>query len=162
MAHVNPAAAGRVAGRFLCAGGIIGAIDADLADVGEELVARQSAGFDGAAQEVLIEIVTRRVVGGEVCHDYGVRPGRRLEFGVECTVFAGTFFIPVEELHSLAVEKEFELLAGDLAEGAGVAHVAFADGSDLDGVLTIGGELMLYDHAAAGAEGRSEEHTSEL
>src|SRR5580700_6302802 len=101
----------------------------------EELVAWQSTGFDGAAQEMLIEIVAGSVVGGEERNHHGVGSGGSLEFDVERTVFAGALFIPVEKLHSLAVEEEFELLAVDFAEGIGVAHVPFADGSDLNGIL---------------------------
>src|ERR1035438_8831943 len=118
----------------------------------EEFVTGESAGFDGTAQEVLIEVVTRGVVGGE--EGYHDRVGSRggLEFDVERAVFANPILVPVEQLDSLTVEKEFELLAGDLTEGAGVAHVAFADGGDLDGIVAIGGELMLHDHAAAGGQ----------
>ncbi len=121
----------------------------------EEFVTGEPAGFDGAAQEVLIEVITRRIVGGKKSHHDRVRAGSSLEFDVERAVFADPILVPIEQLDSLAVEQEFQFLAGDLAERVGVAHVAFADGSDLYGVLAIGGELMLHDHAAAGTEGHA-------
>ena len=50
-----------------------------LPTCGKNLIAGQAAGLDGAAQEVLIEIVARRVVGGEERHDHRMQAGRRRE-----------------------------------------------------------------------------------
>ena len=49
--------------------------DRHLADVREELVSGQAAGFDGAAQEVLVQIVPGDLGGREERDDHGVAPG---------------------------------------------------------------------------------------
>ena len=60
--------------------------------------------------------------------------------------------IPVEPVHQLAVHRDLELLAGDFAEGAAAAHVALVDREHLEDVVRVGRELVLDEHAAAGAE----------
>ena len=115
-----------------------------------------------------IQIVARRVVGGQERHHHGVQSGRGLERNLKVPsqrrrvlragrsgTAAVPLGVPIEQLHALAVEQEFQLLAADFAERIGVAHVALADGRDLDGVVAVGGKLMLHDHSAASAEGHA-------
>ena len=85
-------------------------VDAELADVREEVVTGQAAGFDGAAQEVLIQIVARRVVGGQERHDHGMQAGLRVELKIKRPVRTLALGIPVEQLQALAIEQEFQLL----------------------------------------------------
>src|SRR5579875_4018450 len=99
MADKDLAAGGSI-GR---AGRIVGAIDADLADVGEELEAGETAGFDGIAEEVLIEIVARGVISGDESDDNPVGAGGCVELEIESAVFAEPLFIPIEHLQPLAI-----------------------------------------------------------
>ena len=119
----------------------------------EELEAGQAAGLDGAAQEVLIEVVARRVVGGEERDDHGVQAGCGLELDVEGAVFARR--APVSQSNSFSrspSSRNSIFSPGISPNGLVFAHVALADGRDLDGVFAIGGKLMLHDHAAASPE----------
>ena len=153
LAHENPAAGGGVAGSL----GLIGAVDHELADVREEAVSGKPAGFDGAAQEVLVQVIPRRVIGRQEGDHHGVAPRLGREFEIERAVAAPSLaiLIPVEQVQPLAVHQYFQLLARDFAERVGVPHVALADGGDLHVVLAVGRELVLHDHPAAGAEGHA-------
>ena len=61
----------------------------------------------------------------------------------------GDFLVPIEQLHALAIDGDFELLALDAAEdGLEVTGDAF----DLEGIFAVGGELILDQDAAASSE----------
>ena len=57
-------------------------------------------------------------------------------------------FVPIEQAQPLAVQKHFELLAPDVAEGLGPAHVTPVDRGHFDLVLAVGGKLMSNQDAA--------------
>ena len=67
-----------------------------------------------------------------------MRPGADRNAHIEGAA-ARDFAIPVEQLDSLAVDQDFELLATNLTECGGAAHVAFVDWHDFQCVLTVAG-----------------------
>ena len=129
----------------------------DLAHVREEPESRQAAGFDGAAQEVLIQIVARRELRREERHHHRVRTRLHLNMNIGRAAGApprrGRHPYPNRTAcDSLAVDQQFELLAANFAESAVVVHHALVDGENLEHVIAVGRELVLRDQAAAGAE----------
>ena len=74
---------------------------------------------------------------------------------IERAIAAFAIRIPIEQVLTFAIHQQFQFLAGDFSERIRVAHVAFADGRDLERVFAIGWKLMLGDNSAARAEGHA-------
>src|SRR5690242_6939231 len=144
------------AGRIARAGGLERAQDFELAYVRIKLETGKPARFDGAAQEMLIQIASGRQLRREERDANGVQTRLHLEMDVRCSgmhgLAASEILVPIVDVYALAIDQELELFARDLAKRHVVVHEALVDGKDLENVVAIGGELMPRDNAAAGSE----------
>ena len=150
-AHKDPAAAGRVVGALR----IVRSINPDFAHVGEERKARETARLEGGSQEVSVQVVARRVIRGQESDADIVQPCFQRDARVRAAMHRRAtpkLFVPIEQVHPLAVHEDFELFARDLTEGPVVVHVAQVHREDLEDVLAIGGELVSDEETAAGPE----------
>ena len=110
------AAAGRV-GRALR---IVRTLDRDLSDVRIEDEARNRARRVHRPLERPVQLGARQVVGREEGHADGVQARLDRMRGVQLAVARRVrdLLVPVEQLHALAVDRDFELLARDLPSTA--------------------------------------------
>ena len=104
-----------------------------------------------------IQIAAGRQVGGEERHHYRVQAGLHLEMHVRGAAVhrraAADFPIPIVQLHPLAIDQQFQLLAADFAEGAVVVHQALIDGINLEHVVAVGRELIVANKPPRVAKG---------
>ena len=147
MAHENFLTAGRAAG----AARIIWAFNPDLADVRVEQKSGNRAGGVHGPLERLIQFAARHIVGGKKRHADGVqaRFHRDAFGGAAHAGGGGNFFIPIEQLHPLTIDRDFEFLALHAAQNClEVTGNAF----HLERILAVGRELIFNQDAAARPE----------
>ena len=127
---------------------LVGAFKKDLPDMRVKLESRYTSGRIHRSGELFVHLGGRQVVGRDEGHANLVEARRDRDWGTETTVSlgAGDFLIPVEYIHPHAIDCDFELLTGNIAENA--REVA---GHSFNGkhVVTIRRKLMLDQHAAA-------------
>ena len=121
----------------------------------EETKARQATSFQCAAQKVSVEVVAGSVVGGQKshCHRVASCGYRRQHFKV--TVATLLCIVPVKFLHQLIVHQNLQLLSGNFAKGIVAAHVAFADGPNIEPIVCVNGKFMCGQQTTACAKGHA-------
>ena len=115
--------------------------DPHLPHVGKKQITGNATGFDRRAQKDVVDVVVGRVVGRRERDADFVRTSlhgdrRRGRPNAVCLYL----FVPVEQLHLLAIDRDCQAFALDLAERVvGLSHVAFEDGNDSEDISPSAG-----------------------